>query len=633
MSNRKPYETHAISQLLEHLRTSGRGEFEVIGEHVPVVGGRNCDFLLGTKAHGNRPLAVEIVRAVDNDAELKQESFRTAHWNALRGAFEACGLVGVTVHTPSNLDRPPRDAPTYAAGLAQRAQREFSLVPSMTSIRIDGHTITRTTATRGVMLATLGDLHWVNRPFLAEHLLAVFEDKDLQLAIPDADRVLLVVEWRTDLDAEDLARELAKRPDLDRIRHADEILFLDRQKKIDLIYSRDVRDYFAGSTSFSEHRLRLVEQWLITRLSENFPRTIDLVRSLEAERPGALDLFNAECKAALAHHVAWLVEQGDNSHGQWALDLLRNDPDPAPETSSSSDGIATVRGTVAWLAHRVAGVAPSGELTPVISVVEQFAADRNPYVRDVAKYSVGVLMARRDLRGQAALPESLRNEIKRVWQGYFDLCVPAQADAAALTIRHVYDLTETEVLDILDRLVRVVGHDGMEALTRFALYFAALRPRDDGFTEPFEGTVLGDRVRELIRTNPSFRHQFAWSLWKSVSDHSTVRRAMAPFAIELLSAAPDSADAWWLVEVAGILAADDLLPESSERLLLERLRDSNAPHILHLTFGMALAELNDRLSKVGKASRITAWIAALAPEGKSAFDRRAIRAGRPVPPT
>ena len=208
-----------------------------------------------------------------------------------------------------------------------------------------------------------------------------------------------------------------------------------------------------------------------------------------------------------------LVEKGRQADALWIMRLLCSDADPPHETRQPSGGICIVRGSVAWLTHRLAAAAPIAELSELVRVTEAFANDPNVYVREMASFALRVLMARRDEQaaGDLALDENLRSDIKRIWRRSVDgACADGLADPAASTLAFIFDLTGEDVEHVLDTLIDDVDAEGMRALAHRALYFCQLRSTDPGMPKTFDGRRARTLVRALIASNSAFRGEMAF---------------------------------------------------------------------------------------------------------------------------
>lgn len=612
MSNRHPYETKAIETLIGHLRSSGSGDFLVEAEHVP-VGRKNCDFLLAPRTGPGRKVAVEVVRVVDNQAEMEVDYFRGIHWEALKAELKALGVDGVLIRTPWSIRTVPRETQKVVVpGLARRIKAALDADPDSKSVMVDGHEVVRIADLSGVVPSANTGAHYVNRPLLTEILLTTLEDKDAQLALSDVDRVLLAVAWSTSLDADGISRQLARRTDLERLRNTDRVVFIDRSAAPATVYSRGVRDFFDGQGPFPAQDRELTSLWFTTRLTDNHSTAFDLVRATASTRNESLDFLDAEAKSALAHHGTQLVELGRHDDALWVIRKLRDDADPPIESRPSSGGICTVRGTTAWLAHRLAAAVPVAGLPELVRVAEAFARDANVYIREMASFALRVLMARRDelSDGHFVMPEELRSEVKRVWRAYLD-AAPADglADDAASTLAFVYDLSEAELAHVIETLIEHVTMEGMRGLARSAIYFTHLRPNETGMPTHFDGAQLRARVHGLLASNPEFRGEISFVVFRSMKDHPEVRRAMAGLVRMLLDLGPEDRSTGFALECVAMLAADALLDEATERKALECLgRAKELGHHVRMELAFRLGEACETLVAAGQADRVDRWL-------------------------
>lgn len=454
--------------------------------------------------------------------------------------------------------------------------------------------------------------HYVNRPLLTELLLTTLEDKDAQLALADVERILLAVAWSTSLDADGISRQLARRTDLDRLHHTDRVLYIDRSAAIDTVYSREVRDFFEGQGRLPTKHRELASLWFATRLADNDSTAFDLVRATASTFEGSIDFLDAEAKSALAMHGTKLVELGRHADAIWVIRKLRDDADPPIELRPSSGGICTVRGTTAWLAHRLAAAVPAHDLTELIHVTDAFTRDPNVYIREMACFALRVLMARRDelSAGRFVMPQELRLEVKRVWRAYVDAApTDGLADEAASTLAYVYDLAEADVAHVIETLVGDVRMEGMRDLARSALYFTRLRPNETGMPTSFDATQLRDRVDRLLASNPEFRGELSFVLFRSMKDHPEVRGATAGLVPLLLGLGPEGRSTGFALECVAMLATDGLLDEATERTAFEclaRAKDLNRHIRMELAF--RLGEACEALVAAGQSDRVDRWL-------------------------
>lgn len=611
MSNRHPHETKAIEALIGELGSSGRGQFVVEAEHVP-VGRKNCDFLLAPVTGAGRKIAVEVVRIVDDQSEMEGHYRRGVHWAALKSELDKLKVAGVLVRTPWSVRTVPRATQgVVAPQVAQRIKAALEANPEATSVTVDGHEATRIADLPGVATSANSQVHYVNNPLLTELLLTTLEDKDAQLDLPDVERVLLAVAWDTSLDARDIVRQLARRPDLSRLRNVDQVFFLDRSGSLRRAYARDVRDFFGGRCPLPVAHLDLADQWFTTRLTENDPEVINLVRATHAAR-GSLDFLSRDAREALAHHGTHLVEKGRQADALWIMRLLSTDADPPLETRPSSGGICTVRGSVAWLTHRLAAAAPIAELSELVRVTETFANDSNVYVREMTSFALRVLMARMDEQagGGLALDENLRSDIKRIWRRYVDgACADGLADAAASTLAFIFDLTEEDVEHVLNTLIDDVDAEGMRGLAHRALYFCQLRPTDPGMPKTFDGRQIRTLVRALIASNSAFRGELAFVLFRTMTDAPAIRGATAELVPFLLELGPEARSTGFALECVGMLALDRLLDPTTEEALFKTLgRATELHHHERMDLGFRLGEACAALTAADQGDRVEQWL-------------------------
>lgn len=610
MSNRSPYETKAIEVFIEHLRSSGNGDYRVEAEHVP-VGRKNCDFLLAPLDGSDRKIAVEVVRVVDNPADMQQQSFRDIHWEVLTAELKALGVAGVLVRTPWSIRAAPHKTKKLAVQLARDIKAALDAAPDAKTVTVSGHEVVRIADLPGIVPSATSGMHLGNNRGHTDVLLSMLEDKDAQVALPGVERVLLAVEWNTDLDAETVVRELARRADLERLCHADRAFFIDRSGTVAAIYSREVRDFFSGSGVFPVRDGEMVAAWFSTRLTDNHAGAFELVRATYEARGRSLHFLGTEGREALAHHATRLVESGQVGDALWVVRELIADPDPTAGTRVSSGLISTVRGTTAWLLHRVAAAVGVHELPEVTQMTEALATDPNSYVRGMAAFALCVLMARRDelSNGGFVVPHAIRSNVKRIWWDYLNRA-PADglADEAASTLSFVYDLTESEVLQTLTCLLEHVTQEGMRDLARSALYFSELRGTDTGVPTAFQPDTVRARVRELIASSKTFREEVSFVLFRSMTDHPEVRGSTAdlvPFLLDLEPVEPSG----FVLQCVAMLALDGFLTPTTEAKALEHLaRARTLEPSVRMGLGFMLEHACRPLVTAGQTARVQEWL-------------------------
>lgn len=622
VSNRHAYETTAIEQLLAVMEEQGR-TLRVMADHV-ASGRKNCDFLLAPASGAGRGVAVEVVRIIDDPADMETHYRRSIHSAALRAELGRVNVSGLTVRTPWAIRGSPRELKLAAPGLARRIQAAVAAEPDAELLYVDGHEVVPAPGLEGVVTSAHSTVSYVDRPQLAEKLMATLEDKDAQLAVPEVERAILAVAWDTSLEADGVIREIARRTDLSRLRNADRVYFIGHDNLVRLIYARELRDYFDAGGPMPSDLHELQGRWFGARLGDNRVGTLELVRSTLAGQ-GSMNFLTTDAREALAHHGTHLVENGRLEEGGWIVDQLRADLDPPTDTHPPSGGICTVRGSIAWLTHRLAAAVPHDALPPLVAVTEALANDPNMYVREMAAFPLRVLMARRDQlnEGGYVLPDGVRADIKRVWRAYVDGAAAAGLqDPAASTLDYVFDLAEDEVAHVIDELVGGVDSDGMRSLARCALYFSQLRPTDPGVPGRFVGAGLRERVRAVLCENPRFADACGFVLFRSMKDHPESCGAMAELVPVLLGSSEGGA-AGFAVECAGMLAVQGTITADAEDALfrcLERSRTLGRP--ARMTLAFRLAEAVAALAGAGMADKGEEWLSRVSDEELLAFVER-----------
>jgi hypothetical protein len=569
MSNRHSYEKDAIEQVCSYLRTTRGVEYRIAAEHVP-VGNKNCDYLLAL-ADGSATIAVEIVRLVDAPASVEQARWRSILWDALKIECSKRGISGYTVQTPWNLNTPPRDIRGKLAPKVADAVAEFLRSnPYAVDFNVDGFRFRRAPELEGIGAYASGGAHWIDMAGGAAGILEVLEDKDAQLALPATERILVAVPSGTELNANEIARELSLRKDLDRLHHADLVLNVPTGGEVSVVYARAVRDYFAGRTPFPSDHTALIDLWFRARLDDNREGTFELVRALR-ESKGSLGFLSVQAREALGHHGTNLIDQNRHDDAVWILHELYADPDPSAEKPIHENAITTVRGTAAFLLYRVVSAAPVEELAKFLEIARSLSADANLGVRRLAGHALMALMHWRDCHKnkQPLLKEELRLAIKRIWLDYIDSAsANGLTDAARHTLDRVYDLTEVEVEHVIDALQYGRDWESDEVFARFIIYFAFLRSSDPGIALGFDDARLRERLKKLLSEEPEFCGQVAFGLRKSTQEHPEIRRTLEPLLVMLFDAARGERALKFTLDSAAFLARDGLLSSDTQAAIL-----------------------------------------------------------------
>jgi hypothetical protein len=535
MSHRHPYETKTIASFIDHLAQTTGARYQIEAEHVP-VGTKNCDFVLADAAGKGPELAVELVRIVDSPTAMKDHSLRSALWEALRKELATLGMTDLLVDTPWKHSWTPRELNGSAGKeLAARLKAAFDARPGDKGIEVDGFTLHQIPGLGFISFGSHASASWVNQERLAESILDTLADKDAQINVPGCRRIVIAVEMETMLNAKEITQQFALRDDLHRLVHTDEAFFADRNGAFHSIYRRDVRDYFLGTGPYPPLAAEMVDLWFAERLMHNQPETFALARS-QAAKTGLGFLLTATTRTALAHCASELVKNGDHDAGLWVMRELAGDPDP-PEPTDYDGTIVTVRGTVAWLTAALASRVEATVLPEVLGYVERLAADSNRYVRRLAAIALKVLVARRDSfsEGRPILDEQIRANILAAALEFTRAADDdALTRAAARVFAHAFDLTPTQVHEIIDRLLARADHDALGDLARLLCYFAAMRESDPTFSALFDASTLKAKLKDLVLHNGGFRDAVAFVTFKTTEGDVRAAAKLGPLVALLL---------------------------------------------------------------------------------------------------
>ncbi|MBS2028647.1 MAG: hypothetical protein JST54_12145 [Deltaproteobacteria bacterium] len=619
MSNRYPYETRAIELFIAYLY-SVRGErFQIEAEHVQ-VGTHNCDFMLASVDEPTRRIAVEIVRIVDDETELKQDAFRAAHWSALKGELRTLGVSGVLVRTPWNIPTVPRVSRANAPKLAQRLKAALDARPDDESVSVDGHNVVRLPEFKDVGASANSGAHYVNRPLLTRGLLETLADKELQVDFAGVERVILAVAWRSSLDADELRRELANTDDVGRLRIVERVYHVRLDGPVQLVFARSIASVTQSAAPLPPEDRVLLDHWLAARLFANASGAFSRARAEVLANGGETTFLSRDTREALAHHGAQLVEEGHLADAAWILESTRGDTDPLPEQLLPSGSITTVRGTAAWLAHTLAAHVQREELPSLVRTIGAFATDSNAYVRKMAAFGLRVLMARRDRVGPGSEPLEpvLRQDIYRLWRDYVATAPSdSRGDDAASTLAFIYDLNAEDVIWAFETLRPVVEHDGLTDLTRLVIYFGWTRESDTLMSSGFDGTSIRERVLSLLRSDEDFRSQVAYVVHHNLKNHPETRALVAELVESLLrNGQPGDHNLSLSLECAGLLAEPDLLDAKSDALvcaLIAKANESSQDEGFYLAY--IVKQIAASLRAANQPDRADRWLQQLtAPE-------------------
>jgi hypothetical protein len=164
LSNRKPWETASIELYIAHLNRTLGSLYVIEKEHVPVGGGKNCDFVLRDEAGKGPRVAAELVQIIDDPKAMEGDFFRVGLWNELRPELEALGVKGVVVGTP--WDTPPCWMPrklkkeNTARLLAARIKAKLDENPTADTVEVDGLKVKRVPGLGIVGFGSHSGAHW-----------------------------------------------------------------------------------------------------------------------------------------------------------------------------------------------------------------------------------------------------------------------------------------------------------------------------------------------------------------------------------------------------------------------------------------------------------------------------------------
>jgi len=521
-------EEEAIERFRNFLGLERKTAFAITGRDVEVnsVTHENFDYQL--QSQDGAKIAVELFRLIESGEELARQKVFSEFVEKLKTELLTRGVKGYFISTPEFLLK-KRDIPAYTARIAteleqavknngeakefEHASYEFTKISSLESIAFSYSSGARNIDPRGTAASIFA---------------SKLPKKNKQVAVPDHERMILVVNWTAYISGEDVIRALSGF-DFSVYENIDKIYFERREGEFELVYDRTVVDAIQNKQLIPDISAdSLMLQYARYQLGEKKP---------EADN-GA--------KENLISYGEDLVAKDQLDEAMWIVRQLENDPNPNSSGANEIDDpegednyhakilsgeevkyIVTVRGRLCWLMMKIAAKSQPKYYTELIRIMSRYLSEENLYIRTQATYILGVLWSNRRATKNADESPFEWNDEER--KQIHDLTLrtvranrayPRVIQALLDVFNKMRDLSEEEAEEILTLSINTEHDDVLHNLAPYVVYFALFRERDSQF---YGDTFRSARFIEIFKdqiTNgkDAMSSTLAWHIWKLLTD-------------------------------------------------------------------------------------------------------------------
>ncbi len=551
---KQQWEIEAKDRLLGHFQQVRGEQWAILAEDVVVdaATGRNFDYQL---ARGDRRVALEIFRLIDDGEELARDRVWGEIVQLLKVELTQRGLMGYLIHTPPfKVAKVQREQVTKE--IADKLEAAVNANPGTGEFGVDDFRLTKIEGLGTVGFSSLGKGGFVNPPGIAVAALEQkLPGKNEQLNITGHERVVHIVNWTAVVSTEDMIEACAQL-DFNRFPNIDRVYFEAAPGVFELVFDRDLFVAFeALHGPPSTHLEPLYIRWLDYRLAQKQRNAFDVVRNLAKER-GHLLWLSPFTRVKVVQYGEELIKAAEWENVLWIVRHFRDDPDPGLASAPDDpDGgfnlhlqiqkgedvrtIATVRGQLCWFLQRIVGEHQTELYPEVFGIVEKYASGENLYVRQQSTVPL-IELARRRLARQPNEDRFMSPELTtQVRDLAFRMLRENGAYPRVLEwVAHVFvwirDLDEEQAKEVIETLLRSAPLEAANDISQLMIYFALFRKTHFPELGAFDSRQFSQMLRDHIsRGTERIRASTIWLMWKLLEENQVDFTELAPYIASL----------------------------------------------------------------------------------------------------
>lgn len=526
------WELDAVARFLAFYNQERGLPFTAVGEDVVVdlVLGTNYDFELATGDGGVPPVAFEVFRLIDSQADLASRQIWSQIVDMLQDEMDARGLKGYLVRTPS-FSVPKFRRAQYAKEQANLLEQAIKNNAGVKTFHADGYELTAIEGLPAVRFSSFSSAMYIDPSGRALTALRdKLPDKNNQLNVAGHERTVLVINWNFPIPTDDVI-EACSQIDFTSLPNIDRIYFESTPGRHSLVFDRTVFEDLCGQRPASNPALEpLYIKWLSSGLARRDQAAFTLAKRLIDER-GPLFLPE-DARQSVVLYGEQFVADSRWDDAEWIVRTFRDDPSPSL-TNQLVDGeerlsyhnrvrqgddvgiIAFVRAHVAWLVQQIV-CAPKRDLYPLmIDTVGRFLDGEDLYVRQQAAIPLIELTIRRYRThdGQRFMNDESAEQVRRLALRLLrgNAAYPRVLDVASRVFVWMHDFSEEEFREVFETLVNTGSDDAIESAADILVYYALFRQQENDRFGPFDQTWAKARLAQATVQGPGkLRSQCTW---------------------------------------------------------------------------------------------------------------------------
>jgi len=532
------WEEEAKNHFIGALKAEGRGDWAVSRTEVVVDPETNINFDYELQI-GNKLIALELFRLVDDKEEIKRSKLWTEITNKVVGELRNRGVQGYTIQTPYAFDVERKDIDKFIAQIAEKLEKAIKQNAQADLVQESGFDAKRIEGFPSVSLFAIGPGGAINPTGDAFRFMErKLPKKNQQLSIANHERIILIINWRPLVDSGNMIQactqiDFSTFPNIDKVyfdlSSADPPL-------VQLVYDREVYDAFQDDGIAPTHIDELFLSWLANHLSQRNMRAFQLVQEI-TEHNHDITWLPALSRTELTSIGEEFLKQGRFDEVHWIVDHLKNDPDPSVENPPNDpDGrhnyhlqvergedqriLYSVRGRLCWLLMHIVAHPLVEDYEQVFEIVEEFATGENLYVRLQATVPLMELAKRRLLfvrPGTRFMSDALADRIKGLTLRMLEENreYPVVLEWVAHALLSIRDLDNDTAFKVVEQLLLIDQSDAAPDIAWMAIYFSFFRANQFKNSKPFDPAPMQKLLLERLAKGSGRFRGFAMQHFES----------------------------------------------------------------------------------------------------------------------